>query len=116
MPFDFSIPARGSVDASKMTPRERLEFLRDFLRTPTPNVAWDYRGVAVAPECGTAGCALGWWQYLVGPEEDFDLEMPGNGFKVFIHANRSRGITREEVTPSMVADDIDAWLRGELDV
>lgn len=114
MPFDFSMPPRGSVDVSKMTPRQRLEFLRDFLRTTTPTLAWDYRKVAVAPDCGTAGCALGWWEYLVGPEEDF--EMPGNGFKIFIHANRRRGITREEVTPSMVADDIDAYLQGELDV
>lgn len=120
MPFDISIPAHGSVDTSKMTPRERLEMLRDFLRTPTPNAYWDYENVFVRPERGKAGCALGWYIHLtgdsfLGTHLSFDLT-PAEDDRLFVSAGKARGIDMSEVTPSMVADDIDKYLRGELDV
>lgn len=80
----------GSVDHTKLTPRERLETLRDFLRGPTANLAWDFgndefprtlRGADVpVDECGSAACALGWWGILTDREHLWsDLAWPGSG-------------------------------------
>tara|TARA_Y100000593_G_scaffold84757_1_gene160710 strand:- start:924 stop:1289 length:366 start_codon:yes stop_codon:yes gene_type:complete len=121
MPFDISIPEPASVNTADMTITERLEFLRDFLRTPTANLYWDYDNGHVDPECGTCGCAYGWYDYLSqtfsGHIWELDEVLPNDVFdRLFEHAHIARGIHFKEVTPTMVADDIEAYLKGELDV
>ena len=122
MPFDidvkYTIPARGSWDVSDKTPRERLIMLRDFLRTDAPNVAWSYCDVDVNPECGTAGCALGWYAWLTAKSARFGTAMADFGLtlrtteKLFIEAGRYTSPVKpiREVTPTDVADAIDRYL------
>lgn len=125
MPFDidvkYTIPARGSWDVSNKTPRERLEMLRDFLRTDVPNVAWDFTCINVEPECGTAGCALGWYEYLVGTEKFRTMRFVQNAAVEFgISDNEARwffvygpmppNADGSAVTPNDVANTIDRYL------
>jgi len=133
MPLDFNIPARGSWDVmNKKTPRERLLMLRDFLRTPAPHRFWDFGNVEVNPECGTSGCAIGWYGYLTGREADdlYDMAMYetaiyedegpdefgisikqasrifGTGLGCSLHKRLG------DVTPTDVADAIDRYLEA----
>lgn len=68
MPLDFASfnikELKGSVNPENMTPMERLIYLRDFLRSGIPDTLWNFTCPHINPECGTKGCALGWWDYL----------------------------------------------------
>ena len=120
----------GSWDMTDKSPRERLEALRDFLRTDVPNTCWDFGSVSCNPECGAAGCAIGWYSYLIGDEEPlslFDQEMyedDGNHqFRMsyisfvdtFSYGLRNRLCKQflKDVTPLEVADAIDEYLEKE---
>ena len=111
-----TIPARGSWDVSDKSPRERLEMLRNFLRTPTPNVAWDYTlTCTVAPECGANGCAFGWYAYLKGEHyiedriDEFGISEDAD-FDIFFTAGQAVGKISGDVTPDDVANAIDHYL------
>ena len=116
--FVTTIPTRGSWDVSNKTPRQRLEMLRDFLRTPTPNVAWDFTTIEVNPECGTAGCAMGWYEHLTGKEyvgctgslmDEFQMGKSSTR-RIFLFEGYDDSCI---ITPIDIADAIDRYLTGE---
>lgn len=60
-----------TLDASKLSPRQRLEALARALSQPLePGFQWDYSKTLedLGPGCGTAGCALGLAEVLFGRE------------------------------------------------
>ena len=123
---------RGTVDAEKMKPRQRLLYLRDFLRSGIiPDNLWRFTHSQVRPECRTAGCTCGWWDFLTyTPHKD-----AGEGTWVQSYNGWSNpfGLTEQEfnrcftpalnpeykdrgcvlppfATPMQVADEIDRML------
>lgn len=74
---------------------------------------WDYE--RVSHDCGAAGCMYGlsrllWPAQLEGKYVEFVLGMGfASAAKIFSDGGRRRGILTHEVTPEMVADDLDAW-------
>ena len=123
MTVTYHMPKRGSWDVSDKTGVERLIMLRDFLRTPVPNKAWDFGSITVNPECGSAGCACGWYQYLTNKYEDldfgtfemldeFDIKTYEDFEDIFDNGlSHKLGLeSMSEVTPENVADAIDEYL------
>ncbi len=121
----YHFPKKGSWDVSELTPRQRLEKLRDFLRTPVPNLAWDFGSIHVNQDCGTNGCACGWYSYLTDNEDTGEFgsqEMldhfgfsSWSDFDRLFDAELSERLNKktEEVTPVEVADAIDEYLAEE---
>jgi len=117
MPFDITIPARGSWNLDALTPHQRLEKLRDFLRTPIASAYWDYRDIEVDPDCGTNGCAMGWYYYLANKSMDWrglkdDLGLDFDTFdNIFYNADGMlKRLSPKYITPEDVADLIDQHL------
>ncbi len=123
MTVTYHMPKRGSWDVSDKTPVERLIMLRDFLRTPVPNKHWDFSDIAVNPECGSAGCACGWYMYLTDKYGSLDFgtsemldEFGMNTYEEF-EGIFDNGLTLKlsldsmsDVSPENVADAIDEHL------
>jgi hypothetical protein len=130
MPFD----SRPEIEAPVLPPfapgRQGLRNLAYVLRHPAlwPKHEWSFdRVLEDLGGCGTAGCALGvatrvWpetsrylddtpWEF-VSPQVAALFDMPDDdAFSIFINAATYRS-SYDDVTPSMVADQIDAYLIG----
>lgn len=121
----YHLPKKGSWDVSDITPRQRLEKLRDFLRTPVPNMAWNFNMISVDPDCGTSGCACGWYGYLKGDDlyttiksfgelklrKELGIQSPEDFYNIFSVGLGTRlGKSLSEVTPTDVADAIDEYI------
>ncbi len=114
---------KGSWNMGDKSPRERLVALRDFLRTPTPNLAWNFGTITVDPDCGTAGCGIGWYCHLTGVESAVDFfdkessygvefQMPEADFyNIFtLGLGKKTGKALVDIIPLEVADAIDVYL------
>ncbi len=124
---------KGSWDMKDKSPRERLMALRDFLRTDVPNICWNFGSIGVNPECGAAGCAVGWYAFLTGQEsaasfydkeagiikggvgvnDEFQLS-PSSFWYLFTSGLGNKlGKPMSDISPSEVADAIDEYLENE---
>jgi hypothetical protein len=77
---------------------------------------WDYRS---CPNCAM-GLAQRLWKEIEFPVESYIAKAFGmsaaSAQKIFYYADISRKILRKNVTPEMIADDIEAYLRtGDAD-
>lgn len=110
---DFTAPVRMlDRDPKSLTePRERLEYLRDFLRELPPE-RFDMAIVEEHRECGTVACIAGWRDHLFG---DCDVFPPtANHAELFM----PRGWCDRSFapTPTQAANVLDHLLRtGDVD-
>lgn len=131
MPLDatnFTLPAVEPLsDDPAVAVRQAIEALRRLpYEAELRRFGWTYLLARFEYECGTRGCAIGWFGTLWPGQfshtrgiRPFFRSMPdakkyfgmdeGDYYKVFANANDARGITMCQVTPAMVADDLEAW-------
>jgi hypothetical protein len=112
------VPKGGALKdaAARMMPIQRLGFLSDFLRTPAAAEFWDFRSPFCDPGCGTAGCAIGWWDHITSRRcfsskygDEFGVNNNAASaifFKTATYGKAQMG----SVTPTDVADAIDGLL------
>lgn len=124
MPFDFQPQPTLDPSVRDLPPRQRLERLRDWLANGGPGKdAWDYTNIM--NDCGTIGCAIGWYDTLVGLPgtiNESNSKRASNAFgisgenvhKCFYYAETSLNKFVDDVTPQDVAKVIDMVLDGKI--
>jgi len=123
MPYDGQIkdfitaPVEPLSDDRAVAVRQAIALLRG----PLPeNFHWNFEFIKTETACGTAGCALGWFMHA-WPKKFYHYNIWENALTAFdmlfedatyIFSYESafrRSLKPNEVTPAMVANDMEAW-------
>ncbi len=114
---DFIAPAK--IEPLSDDPAIAVRQAIALLRGPLPNgFKWHYPDTFKQTDCETKGCAVGWFHMVWPKQIAANVRRAGEYFgmseseasKVFISAaSVHREILMWEVTPAMVADDLEAW-------
>jgi len=117
MPFDATPKPILDPSVRDLLPRERLERLGEWLYAGGPGKeAWDYS--FTMNECGTIGCAIGWYRKLTGYAGNGEPEFNITGtqrFDMFIGVGDSfENKSMKQITPQDVAKVIDMVLDGKI--
>ncbi len=117
MPFDATPLPTLDPSVRDLPPRERLERLRDWLANGGPGkAAWDYS--YEMNDCGTVGCALGWYESLTKHTgncySEFGISF-GQTSTIFFRTSSTVGKIMEDVTPQDVATVIDMVIDGKIE-
>jgi hypothetical protein len=114
MPFD---PMTRKELFWASSPRDRLRMLVDDLRGEMAGWQWDFG--RVLHDCGTAGCAWGYAMKRYGVPREFEASDVAAIFgiggdesdEIFSGFFTEKGV--EEITPAMVADELDTLLKAK---
>ncbi len=126
MPFDATPLPTLDPSVRDLPPRERLERLRDWLANGGPGMAhWDYG--QVMSDCGTVGCAGGWYFILVRGETDAEKVQEAFYYghlefgltvaqydECFVYTGDHLDKAMRSVTPEDVATVIDMVIDGKI--
>lgn len=119
MPLDGRNWSRTETETKPDLSKPSLEGLSWLLRREMPkNHTWNFAISFELTECGTAGCALGvarciWGTPIFRNNDPWRIfGIPHDEYKKIFHAGASSwyGVPDNCVTPTMVADRIDAYL------